>query len=93
MGGSAAASLNGRLDEIAIYRTALSADAIKARCNGIVPKPAVTTVPSIKLSDLPRDLVRVEILEHGVSETDATATDWASDDSDKSKITAGAAAS
>ena len=92
MAGSAAASLRGRLDEIAVYRTALSPEAIKARCSAVAPKPALVKAPVIKLDDLPKGLVRVEVFEHGVSET-ALATDWTSNDSETSKNTTGPEAS
>ncbi|MEP6670543.1 MAG: DUF1553 domain-containing protein [Chthoniobacter sp.] len=93
MGGSAASSLRGRLDEIAVYRTALTDAAIKARTAGLVAKPAVVKAPVVKLNELPKGLVRVEIFEHGVSEAEVSAANWTSNDSDTSKVAAGVEAS
>jgi hypothetical protein len=56
-GGQAASSLAGSLDEIAIYRSALSAERISARFLAVQPKPYVTNVP------IPRQRVLVEVLE------------------------------
>lgn len=90
MGGSAGSSLRGKLDEIAIYRTALSSEAIKARSNGAIAKtPVANVAPAIKLADLPKGLVRVEVFEHGVSETDKTHGDWTVNDSDTVKNAVG----
>ncbi|HEX5102819.1 MAG TPA: LamG-like jellyroll fold domain-containing protein, partial [Pirellulaceae bacterium] len=50
-------SFAGGIDEVAIYRTALSAERIAARWKAILPKPYVTNVP------LPKDEVLVEVLE------------------------------
>jgi hypothetical protein len=50
-------SFVGGIDEVAIYRTALSAERIAARWRVIEPKPYVTAVP------IPKDRVLVEILE------------------------------
>ena len=94
MGGAAGASLRGRIDEVAIYRKELTGGAIKARWSNANPKPAVSTVPLVKVSDLPKDMVQVEILEHAVSETDPlAAADWTNNDSDQSKNAAGVEAS
>ncbi len=93
MGGSAGSSFRGRLDEIAIYRTVLTDEAIKARTSGLVVKPAVVKAPAIKLEDLPKGLVRVEVFEHGVSEAEVSAANWTSNDSEVSKNSAGAEAS
>ena len=90
MGGSASSSLRGRLDEIAVYRTALTDEVIKRRCTGPVPKPAVVKAPVIKLEELPKGLVRVEVFEHAVSEAEGSAANWTSNDSDTSKNAAGA---
>src|SRR5690606_3604974 len=57
MGAAPSASFQGRLDEVAIYRTALSADRIAARWLAILPKPYITNVP------IPRNEVLVEVLE------------------------------
>jgi hypothetical protein len=57
MGGATGNSFQGSIDEVAIYRTALSADRIGTRYQAILPKPYITNVP------LPRDKVLVEILE------------------------------
>jgi hypothetical protein len=91
-GGSAGASLYGRLDEVAIFRTALSAEKLKARFEqvGGVPeaKPA-PKLPAIELTELPKDKVRVEIFEHGVSEFDKPTGDWTVNDSDLAKTSVG----
>jgi hypothetical protein len=78
MGGSAAASLRGRIDEVAIYRTALKAETLTARFKRTAP------IPLVQLDDLPRGIVRVEILEHRVAEADAAAGDWTVNDSEAS---------
>lgn len=121
MGGSANSSLVGRIDEVAIYRTALSAETLTARFkrdpNAAPATPTTpakpvakvaapkadaaktettgpdSPVPSINVEDLPKGLVRVEILEHGVAETDGPVPDWTSTDSDTQKDSAGVAAS
>jgi hypothetical protein len=92
LGGIAAASFQGRLDEIAIYRSILTPESIKARCSGANLKPMVATVPNIKPEKLPKDQVRIEIFELPVSDTTA-ANDWTANDSDKAKATTGVAAS
>ncbi len=89
MGGSAASSLRGRLDEIAVYRSALTAEAIKARVANVAPKPAISKVPIIRPEELPKGLVRVEVLEHDVSEVETAASAWTSNDSEASKNAAG----
>lgn len=93
MGGTAGPSLRGKLDEIAIYRTALTDEAIKARTAGLKAKPAVVKAPVVKLDELPKGLVRVEIFEHGVSEVEVPATNWTSNDSEAQKAAAGVEAS
>jgi hypothetical protein len=94
MGGSAASSLRGRIDEVAVYRAALKEESIKARWNRSPQKPAVSTAPVVKLDELPQGQVRVEILEHVVNETDSiAAADWTNNDSDASKNAAGVEAS
>jgi hypothetical protein len=98
MGGSAASSLRGRLDEVAIYRTALKPEAIKARAGGAgasseTAKPVVVVAPAIKIADLPKGAVRVEVLEHGVSEADKNPGDWTVNDSDATKNGIGVEAS
>ncbi|MDX1946847.1 MAG: DUF1553 domain-containing protein [Pirellulaceae bacterium] len=50
-------SFVGGIDEVAIYRAALSAERIAARWQIIQPKPYLTSVP------IPRDQVLVEVLE------------------------------
>jgi hypothetical protein len=50
-------SFRGGIDEIAIYRSALSPERIAARWQIVQPKPYVTSVP------IPRDAVLVEVLE------------------------------
>jgi hypothetical protein len=57
MGGSAANSFNGLINEIAIYRRALTAKEVKSRY------VYVPTGPKITAKDLPKDGVRVEIIE------------------------------
>ena len=56
-GNNAGNSFAGSIDEIALYRTALSAERIAARWKVIEPKPYVTNVP------IPTDAVLVEVLE------------------------------
>ena len=90
MGGSAAASFRGRLDEIAVYRAQLTDGAMKARVANVAPKPAVAKVPVLRAEELPPGLIRVEVLEHGVSEVDTAASEWTSNDSETSKNAAGA---
>lgn len=57
MGGSPNSSFHGRLDEVAIYRTALSAKQIASHFNYVAPKPRIdwTSVPS--------DRVQVDVFE------------------------------
>ena len=50
-------TFSGGIDEVAIYRSALSAERIAARWQIVQPKPYVTSVP------IPRDTVLVEVLE------------------------------
>ena len=61
MGGSAGSTFEGLIDEVAIYRSALSSDRIAKRFNYKAPaaKPAEVVV----VRDAPSDIVRVEILE------------------------------
>jgi len=92
MRGSTSASLHGRLDEIAVYRSALTPEAIKARCSGVAPKAVIVKAPVIKPDELPKGLVRVEVFEHAVSDT-ASANDWTSNDSDTAKNKVGLEAS
>jgi len=56
-GNNSGNSFRGGIDEVAIYRSALSAERIAARWLVIQPKPYVTNVP------IPRDAVLVEVLE------------------------------
>jgi hypothetical protein len=77
MGGSAASTLRGRLDEVAIYREVLKPATLKARLKRVAPAPVVVTI-----DDLPEGTVRVEILEHNVAEQDALAGDWTVNDSE-----------
>ncbi|HZL91335.1 MAG TPA: LamG domain-containing protein, partial [Pirellulaceae bacterium] len=58
MGGATGSSFAGSLDEVAIYRSALSAERIAERYQAVQPKPYVTNLP------IPRDCVLVEILEN-----------------------------
>ncbi|WP_298869404.1 DUF1553 domain-containing protein, partial [uncultured Gimesia sp.] len=57
MGGSANSSFDGRMDEVAIYRTALSAKQVTAHFKYVAPKPRIdwTAVPS--------DRVQVDVFE------------------------------
>ncbi|MEQ1861014.1 MAG: DUF1553 domain-containing protein [Chthoniobacteraceae bacterium] len=87
MGGSAGSSLRGRVDEVAVFRKLVSADTLKARFGRVAPPPAVT------MEELKPGIVRVDVLEHGVSETDGKAVDWTNNDSDTSKTAAGFEAS
>lgn len=87
MGGSAGSSLRGAVDEVAVYRKLVDAETLKARFKRVPPPPAVT------LEELQPGIVRVEILEHGVKETDVIGPDWSVNDSEKATGTAGFAAS
>jgi hypothetical protein len=89
MGGSAGSSFRGRLDEIAVYRTALDSESMKARVNNAIPKPTVAQLPVIHAEELPPNQVRVEILEHNVSEVETAASEWTSNDSEAGKKGAG----
>lgn len=93
MGGNAGSSFRGRLDEIAIYRADLTNDAIKARAAGLAPKPVEIKAPVVKLDELPKGLVRVEIFEHAVSEAEDSAAKWTSNDSEPQKAVVGLDAS
>jgi len=79
MGRSPSATINGAIDEVAIYRHALSPERIKERwvrkggaaatvveVKNKKPEPEGDPVPPpiISAADLPKDRVRVEILEH-----------------------------
>ena len=57
MGGSAGNSFNGLINEVALYRRALSASELKTRYRYTPP------TPKIDLTSLPKDAVRVEIIE------------------------------
>ncbi|WP_298859885.1 DUF1553 domain-containing protein [uncultured Gimesia sp.] len=57
MGGSANSSFDGRMDELAIYRTALSAKQVTAHFKYVAPKP------QIDWTAIPSDRVQVDILE------------------------------
>ncbi len=87
MGGAAGSSLRGRVDEVAIHRTALSGDLLKARFQRVPPAPVV------KFEELPKGMVRVEILEHRTKDTDPAVGDWTVNDSDSGKSNAGYEAS
>lgn len=83
MGGSAGSSLRGAVDEVAMYRKLVSAEVLKARFQRVAPAPVVNA------ADLPKGLVRVEVLEHGVKQKDANVGDWTVNDSDSGKAAAG----
>ncbi len=87
MGGAAGSSLRGGIDEVAIYRKPVSAETLKARFQRLTPTPLV------KLGELPKGLVRVEVLEHRVTEKETTNGDWTVNDSDSGKSNAGFEAS
>lgn len=93
MGGSAGSSLRGRLDDVAIYRTALGEEAIQARYVKAAVKPVAAKAPEVKLEELPKGLVRVQVFEHGVNEPDGLGADWTVNDSETSKNAAGIEAS
>jgi Protein of unknown function (DUF1553)/Protein of unknown function (DUF1549)/Concanavalin A-like lectin/glucanases superfamily len=57
MAGNAGSTFRGGIDEVAIYRKALSPERIRLRYKAKLPKPYVTNVP------LPKDGVLVEIME------------------------------
>jgi hypothetical protein len=81
MGGSTAASLRGGVDEVAIHRKLVSAETLQARFQRLAPETPV----AVTLEDLPPGAVRVEILEHRVSDADGRAGDWTVKDSDSGK--------
>jgi len=85
MGGAAGSSLRGAVDAVAVYRTALTSEGIKARWGAAktVAKQKSEPLPPITLAELPKDAVRVEIFEHRVAETDGATGDWTVNDSDK----------
>lgn len=58
MGGSAGNSFNGLINEVAVYRKALSSSDLKKRFRYI------PTGPKIDVTTLPKDAVRVEIVEN-----------------------------
>jgi hypothetical protein len=87
MRGAAGPSLRGGIDEVAIYRKLVSAETLKARFQRVSPAPVV------KLGDLPKGVVRVEVLEHRTKEDEALAGDWTVNDSDSGKSNAGFEAS
>jgi len=87
MRGAAGPSLRGGIDEVAIHRQLVSAETLKARFQRVSPAPIV------KLDELPKGLVRVEVLEHRTKEDDALAGDWTVNDSDSGKSNAGFEAS
>jgi len=57
MGGNVGSTFHGGLDEVAVYRTALSPERIRLRYKAVLPKPYVTNVP------LPKEGVLVELME------------------------------
>lgn len=57
MGGKLDSTLNGQINEVAIYRKALSAAEVKKHFNFVPPAPPVFTM------NLPKDAVRCEIIE------------------------------
>ena len=85
MGGSSGSSFTGKLDEIAVYRSELKDEAIKARTTGLTPKPVEIKAPVVQLDELPKGLVRVEVFEHAVNEPEVSATKWTSNDADTAK--------
>jgi hypothetical protein len=87
MGGSANSSLRGAVDEVALYRKLVDAETLKTRFKRVPPAPVVA------IKDLQPGLVRVDLLEHGVKETDVVAPDWSVNDTDKATGAAGFAAS
>ena len=58
MGGKLDSTLHGRINEVAIYRKALSASDVKKRFNFVPPAPPVFS------RDLPKGEVRVELVEN-----------------------------
>ncbi len=94
-GGSASASLAGRIDEVAIFRKALPAEMLKARFQQVGEPPAAKPapmLPPVTLNELPAGKVRVEIFEHSVGDIDKAVGDWTVNDSDKAKESTGLAA-
>lgn len=57
MGGQRGSTFRGGIDEVAVYRTALSPERIRRRYKAKLPEPYVTDVP------LPKDGVLVELME------------------------------
>lgn len=87
MGGSAASSLRGGIDEVAIYRQFVNAETLKARFQRLTPAPVV------QLDELPEGLVRVQVLEHRVNDKEEAVGDWTVNDSDQGKSSTGVEAS
>ena len=98
MGGAASAQFPGRIDELAIYRTALSPERIALHASRTGPVPTVLPVPASKITEkksealpLPPALIAAEELPKGkvrvqVFEFDRPAEQevgWASNDSGK----------
>ncbi|MEZ6113525.1 MAG: DUF1553 domain-containing protein [Pirellulaceae bacterium] len=61
MGGNSSAGLNGMIDEVAIYRRALSAETLAARYVATLPKPKSLAE---QLAELPSERIVVELREH-----------------------------
>ncbi len=60
LGGSPGSTLPGRIDEVAIYRTALAASRLATHFESTRPDPRLAEIPDSKL---PNDTVLVELLE------------------------------
>jgi hypothetical protein len=72
-GGQAASTFNGLIDEVAIYRTAPKADKLALRYT--INAPATAVAAAINVQSLPKNGVRIEILEHSKSDkSDAPAS-------------------
>lgn len=81
MGGKEDVQFPGRIDELAIYRTALSAEKMTARARRTGAQPALITIgkkPAVPVAEiapaqLPASGVRVEIVEFPTKDDDANA--------------------
>lgn len=62
LGGGHSSTFDGSIDEIAVYRKALSPERIKARCN-IDPSAKLPTDSEIAREDIPEGKVLVQVLE------------------------------
>jgi hypothetical protein len=97
MGGAASAQFPGRIDELAIYRTALSPERVAIHAARVGPVPTLLSVPAAKIAEkkealplppavitaeeLPKGKVRVQVFEF--EKPAEQELGWASNDSGK----------